>query len=297
MKLGFSSLGCPEWDLDTIIKQAASLGYQGIELRGLQGEMHLPGSPALRKDPQAVINQLGDAKVELVCLATGNSFHHPDKKRVANEKAQVREFLELAGELKCPFVRVYGDEVPRYEDKNVTLMRIVEALADLAPVAAACKTTILLENHGDFSGSRDLWYLVDAVNHPAVQGCWHPCHGKVAGDRPTLAIPRLGRKIALAHIVDGKFNEAGALETYVMPGDGDVDLGLTLDLLRGIAYDGYLIFEWPKLWVASLAAPEQALPAAISKMKALLAALESVKELTAYKGDKNVPKYAARAGA
>jgi sugar phosphate isomerase/epimerase len=295
MKLGFSSLGCPEWDLDTIIKQATALGYQGIELRGLQGEMHLPASPSLRKDSQAVITQLEDAKIELVCLATGNCFHYQDRKRVAQEKAQVREFIELASELHCPFVRVYGDEVPRYEDKNVTMSRIAEALVDLAPVAAAHQTTILLENHGDFAGSRDLWLLIDTVNHPAVQGCWHPCHGKVAGDRATLAIPRLGRKIALAHIVDGRFNDDGALETYVLPGDGDVDMSLNFDLLRGIAYDGYLMLEWPKLWVASLGAPEQIFPAAISKMKAMLAGLEAVKELTAYKVDKNVPRYVTRA--
>ncbi|MEP0843181.1 MAG: sugar phosphate isomerase/epimerase [Phycisphaerae bacterium] len=296
MKLGFSSLGCPEWDLETIVAQAKSLGYDGVELRGLQGQMHLPACPALRRDPRGVASLFKDAHVELVCLGTGNSFHWTEPRRLATEKAQTREFLELAGELGCPFVRVFGDEVPRYEDKNATLLRIVAALRELAPVAAANKVTLLLENHGDFAGSRDLWFILDAVNHPAVRGCWHPCHGKAAGDRPTLAVPRLGRKIALTHVVDGKFTAQGALEVYVLPGDGDVDMGLVFDLLRGVAYDGYLMFEWPKLWVPALAGPEQALPAALSKMKALLAELEKVKELTAYKGDKNTPRYAKPAG-
>lgn len=292
MKFGFSSLGCPEWDLDTIITQAAALGYDGIELRGLQGEMHLPTSPAMRRDLKGVRARLEEARVELTCLGTGNCFHWREAKRLAAEKSQVREFIELAAELNCPYVRVFGDEVPRYEDKNAALMRIAGALRDLAPVAAAHKVTLLLENHGDFANSRDLWLILDTVNHPAVSGCWNPCHAKAAGDRPTLAIPRLGRKISLAHIVDGRFTPEGALELYALPGDGDVDMGLVFDLLRGIAFDGYLMFEWPKLWVASLAAPEQALPAAISKMKALLAELTAVKELTAYKGDKNAPRYA-----
>lgn len=292
MKLGFSSLGCPEWDLDTIITQAAALGYSGVELRGLQGEMHLPALPVLRKDPAAVARRFRDAGVEPVCLATGNCFHWQDRRKIAENKQQVREFIELAGELGASFVRVFGDEVPRYEHRNATMLRVADALRDLAGVAAAHRTIILLENHGDFTGSRDLWFILDTVNHPAVRACWHPCHAQVAGDRPSLAIPRLGRRIALTHVVDGRFTPGGVLEGYALPGDGTVDLDLTIDLLRGIGYDGYLVFEWPKLWMASLAAPEQALPAAIARLNALLSRLESAKELTAYKGDKNAPRYA-----
>ncbi len=296
MKFGFSSVGCPDWDLDTIIGQAAAMGYQGVELRGLQGEMHLPASPALASNPAAVVERFSNAGVELVCLATGNCFHWKDARKLAEHKAQVREFLELAGELGCPYVRVFGDEVPRYEQKQATLVRIADALRELAPAAAACHTTIVLENHGDFAGSRDLWFILDAVSHPAVRCCWHPCHAKVAGERMTLSVPRLGRMIALTHIVDGRFNEDGALETYVIPGEGDADLERFLDLLRGIAYSGYLIFDWPKLWVTSLADPDKSLPAALAKMKGMLDKLTAVKELTAYKGDKNVPKFTESRG-
>jgi len=295
MKLGFSSLGCPQWDLETIIAQAAAMGYNGVELRGLQGEMHLPALPALRQDAKAVAGKFRDAGLELVCLATGNCFHWQDKRKLAEHKQQAREFIELAGELGCPYVRVFGDEVPRYEDKSATMQRIACALRDLAGVAAEHRTTLLLENHGDFAASRDLWFILDIVNHPAVRACWHPCHAQVAGDRPSLAIPRLGTRTALVHMVDGRFTAEGALEAYVLPGAGKVDLGLTVDLLSGVGYDGYLMFEWPKLWVASLAAPEQALPTALAKMKAMLAGLAAVKELTAYKGDKNAPRYAKAA--
>jgi sugar phosphate isomerase/epimerase len=294
MKLGFSSMACPDWDLETIIAQAAAMGYQAVELRGLQGELHLPVSSAVAGNPSAVAGRFRDAGVELACLATGNCFHWQDRKKQIEQKAQVREFLELAGQLGCPYVRVFGDEVPRHEQKQTTLLRIVEALRELAPVAAAHQTTIVLENHGDISSSRDIWFILDSVDHPAVKCCWNPCHAKVAGERPSLSVPRLGRMIALAHLVDGRFNEDGALESYAIPGEGDVDMERYLDLLRGIAYSGYLIFEWPKLWIASLADPDKALPAALAKIKSILEKLSGVKELTAYKGDKNLPKFVQR---
>lgn len=294
MKIGFSTIGCPDWDLDTIIAQGAALKYEAVELRGIQGEMHLPACAAVAKDPESVANRFAEANLDLACLATGNAFHWPDKKKVAENKAQVREFIELAAQLRCPLVRVFGDEVPRYEQKQVTLLRIADALRDLAPVAASNGVTLVLENHGDFAASRDVWFILDAVNHPAVQCCWHPCHAKAAGDRLTLSVPRIGRLISLVHLVDGRFNEDGALEGYALPGDGNVDIERFLFLLRGVTYDGYLIFDWPKLWVPGLADPDKAFPAALTKTKALLSKMESVKELTAYKGDKNVPRYAAR---
>jgi sugar phosphate isomerase/epimerase len=291
MKLGFSSQGCPDWDLDTLVAQAAAMGYQGVELYGLQGEMHLPALPLMRQDPKAVASRFRDAGIELVCLSTANAFHWQDRRRIAENQQQVREFIELAGELGCPYVRVLAGELPRNEARNTTLPRIADALRELSGIAAANGTIILLENHGDFAGSRDLWWILDTVQHPAVRACWHPCHGQAAGDRPSLAIPRLGRRIALAHLVDGQFAANGAFEAYALPGAGQVDLELTLDLLRGIGYEGYLIFDWPRRRIASLPGAEQALPAALAKMKAMLDKLESTKELTAYKGDKNAPRY------
>jgi len=289
MKLGFSSLGCPSWDLETIIAQAAAMGFNGVELSGLQGQTHLP---ALRQDAKGVAGRFRDAGVELVCLATGNYFHWQDRGKLDEHKRQARESIELAGELGCPFVRVFGGEVARFEDKSVTVRCIVEALGGLAAEAAEREVTILLENQGDFATSRHAWYILDTVNHPAVRACWHPCHAQAAGDQPSVAIPRLGTRIALTHVVDGRFAANGTLEEYALPGAGAVDLGLTVDLLGGIGYDGYLMFDWPKSRVASLAAPEEAMPAALAKMKAMLAELAGIKELTAYKGDKNAPRYA-----
>lgn len=292
MKLGFSTLGCPQWDLETIVNQAAAMGYNGVELNGLQGQAHLPALPTMRHDTKGVAGRFRDAGVELVCLATNCCFHWPDAVKMDEHQRQTREFIELAGKLGCPYVRVFGGQVPRGEAKTLTLRRIAEALRDLAGTAAAHGVTILLENEGDFACSRDVWYIVDTVNLPAVRACWHICHAQAGGDRPSVAIPRLNSRIALTHVVDGRFAPNGTLAEYLLPGAGTVDLGLAIDLLGGIGYDGYLMFEWPKSRVTSLAAPEEALPTALAKLKAMLAELASVKELTAYKGDKNAPRYA-----
>lgn len=292
MKLGFSTSACPGWDLETVIRQAASLGYQGVELSGLPGEGHLPASPVLRRDPQAVVQQFRSAGVELVCLGTSHAFHGPDRRQVAQEKARVREHLELAAELACPLVRVLSGRVPPREAKPVTLQRISDALRELAPVAASCATTLVVENTADLGGSRDLWYILDTVNHPAVRGCWSPRNARATGDRASLAVPRIGGRTALVHAADAKCAPDGST-AYALPGDGEAELPLTLDLLRGVGFDGYLIFDGPRESASGLDGPEQALAAAAAKLKAILSDIEAVKELSAYKGDKNVPRYAS----
>ena len=45
MKLGFSSLVCPGWSLESIVTNAAAMGFDGVELRGIRGELELPLVP------------------------------------------------------------------------------------------------------------------------------------------------------------------------------------------------------------------------------------------------------------
>jgi len=35
MKIGFSTLGCPDWTLSEILATAKDLGYNGVEIRGI----------------------------------------------------------------------------------------------------------------------------------------------------------------------------------------------------------------------------------------------------------------------
>ncbi|MFQ5412687.1 MAG: sugar phosphate isomerase/epimerase family protein [Phycisphaerae bacterium] len=297
MKLAFSSVGCPGWDLATMVEKAREYGYEGIELRGLQGQMHLPLAPQLASNPAKVARLLRETGVELICLATSAAFHMPDPKQVADNRAQVRETVELAGALECPFVRVFGAELPRlklkllgYERRETVLARIAEALRELAAHAAGHGVTILIENSGDFTDSTAMWYLVDAANSPAVKCCWNPLNARSRNERPTVSIPRLGAKIGLVRVGDAKFTEHGEFEGHALPGEGNLELPRLVQLLKGMGYGGYLCLDWPKLWDASLADPDRAFPAAAAYLRPLLDEQPIV--LTAYKGDKFAPKFA-----
>lgn len=292
MKIGFSSLVCPAWNLDTMVANAAKFGFDGVELRGLCGELHLPLVPELARDPEAVRRLFADNHVELVCLGASATLTSKNPRTLAQQKGLVTEFMELASKLGCPYVRIFVGEVDRRDNQRAALSRIATALISLAPIAARLDVTLLVENGGDFPGSADLWFLIDAVNHPAVGCCWNQCHAMTLGERATNSVPRLGCKIGMVHVCDGKFDESGALLNYAPPGEGDIGVKRQIEILKGLAYDRYLIFEWPKLWVDSLPAPELVLPIVAGFLREAIDAKQPV--LSAYKGDKNAPKLAAR---
>jgi len=281
---------CPGWDLDTIIGNASKLGFDGVELRGLRGALHLPLVPELAADPAGVRARFEEKGVELVCLGASAMLGAPRTRDGAREEAVLFEFLELAGALGCKYVRILAGEARRSESHRVTLARIAERLRSLAPVAARHGVTLLIENGGDFPGSEDLWFLIDAVDHPAIRCCWNQCTAMTVRERATNSIPRLGRKIALVHICDATFSEQGLPREYRSLGAGDVDVARQIELLRGLVYDRYLVFDWPALWIDSLPEPDAVLPSVATFLRDCVNARQGV--LSAYKGDKNAPRLA-----
>ena len=157
-------------------------------------------------------------------------------------------------------------------------------------MASRYNITLLLENGGDFSGSQPLWFLADAVGHPLVRCCWNQCNAMTIGEKPTTSIPRLGTKIGLVHVCDAAFNDRGILMERRALGEGDTQVARQIELLKGIIYRQYVIFEWPKLWVDSLSGPEVVLPQAVRFLRAKIEEKQDL--LTAYKGDKHAPNLA-----
>lgn len=295
MKIGFSSLVYPKWDLQTIATNASSMGFDGIELRGLCGRPHLPGVGELADKPDKVRDLLQENNVELVCLSTGATLDSCSRRELAGQQAVITEYIELASKLRCPHVRISAGEVQRLDHHQAALARIAEALMSLVPVASRHNVTLLLENGGDFHGSHDLWHLCDAVEHPAFMCCWNQADAMTIRERPTTSIPRLGNKIGLVHLCDAEFDDLGTLLGYKPLGQGHVEIARQIELLKGLTYDRYLVFESPGLSVESAQggpAPEAALLEVAKFLRQCIAAEQAV--LSAYKGDKRPAKFASR---
>ena len=291
IKIGFSTSVCPDWDIQKIARQAGAAGFYGVELAALHGQVHLPEAPGLKTDQQieVVRNLFAANDVELVGLSCQDSVETPSRRLQERATGRIIEHIELAAKLGCPFVRLPMGRTVAFEPAGRTLGRLIAPLAELAAVAFDQGVTLLLCNGGAFPDSKSLWVAVDGVSHPGLKGAWNPVNGLGVRENSTLAVPRLGGMLKMFMACDARFSERGEFRGYTAVGDGAVDYAKTIDLLKGVVFDGYLMLDWPKVTNPMLPDPGGALPAALRVL------LERIKHsdpvLTAYKGDKNPPNY------
>ncbi|RFU83693.1 hypothetical protein DY218_26515, partial [Streptomyces triticagri] len=109
----FSTLGCPDADLDEVIRLAGEVpagACTGVELRCAAGQLAYPRMPATEAD--ALAARLGAAGLHLVCLASYVQVAAADGERDTPQE-DLAAHLRLAAGLGAPAVRVFGGGADR----------------------------------------------------------------------------------------------------------------------------------------------------------------------------------------
>jgi len=258
--LSFSTLGCPDWTFDQITRFAVQHGYKGLEIRGLQRQMDLPQCPEFstaeaRRSTKKLMKQNG---LTFVGLGSSANLHHPEGEEREKNLAEARRFIDLAGQMDCPYVRVFPNNLPKDGDKQPTLNLISKGLQELGDYAKPRNVTVLLETHGDVVRIQDLAAIMQAVNHSHVGLVWDVANmWTITKEAPAEAYRTLQPYIRHTHIKDARLVN-GKLQ-YTLLGQGEVPVWEAIDALHRAGYKGYYSFEWEKLWHPDLAAPEIAL--------------------------------------
>ena len=133
MKLAFSTLGCPNWELDRIVETAERLGYDGVELRAVAGSLDLLARPEFTNDQLNFTRALfADRNVEICCVDTSCTFHSSDQRERSAQIDSARAHAELAAELGAPIIRVFPDTIQPGCSREETRDYIVESLLQVA---------------------------------------------------------------------------------------------------------------------------------------------------------------------
>ena len=269
--LSFSTLGCPNWSLDTILKTAVGSGYQGVEFRGLLGQLDLTKSPAFSTSAQAAETRkrFADQGIRIINLGASTQLHHADPVKRSQHLDEARRFIELAGQLNCPFVRVFPDQLPPDQSREQTLRLISDGLLELGNYAKNHDVTVLLESHGELTRSDLLTQLMTAADHPNVGLIWDVFNMWADSHEPPAEVYRkLKKYIRHTHIKDARIE--GSKHHYVAIGQGDAPLREAITALKKGGYSGFYSFEWEKLWHPEIDEPERAIPQYPTAMKAYL---------------------------
>jgi sugar phosphate isomerase/epimerase len=267
-RLGFSTLGCPKWPWAKVLEQASSLGYAGIELRGLEGEMDLTKRPEFSAVRLAETRQsLADRGLVISDLGSSAKMHEREPSKRAAQLDEAQRFIDLAHNLAAPWIRVFPDAYFPDEPHEATQQRIGETLAELGTFAKGSGVGVLMESHGDLTDSASLVAIMKATAAaPNVGLVWDTHHTVVEGhEAPADTWAQIGKWVHHTHIKDSVAD--GKDRHYVLLGQGTVGVQAIVQALVRGGYDGFFGFEWEKVWHPDIDEPEVAFPQYIQTMK------------------------------
>lgn len=268
--LSYSTLGCPQWPLAQILDFGAAKGYQGIEIRGILGELNLVKVPGFTSAAAIKVTkrQFADKNLKIVNLGASAEMHHADPaKRKANLDGG-KAFITLAAELGCPYVRVFPNALPADQDRQATLNLIASGLRELGTFANGTGVTVLMESHGDLVHPEDILYILKQADSPNIGLVWDIYNmWTITGESPAKIFAKLRPYIRHTHIKDGI--KVNGKENYQLLGRGEAPVAEAIKVLKQSGYGGYYSFEWEKMWHPEIAEPEIAIadfPTAFKKI-------------------------------
>ena len=253
MKLAFSTIGCPSYSWLDIYPMAKDLGFDGIEIRGVQGRPFAPDTspfhPNRRARTRAQLERLG---LEIPCFSSNCELTDVDNREdVINE---VMRYIELASDMGTPYVRLLLARDIRpvgFVDDGY----IVDLLQQLGDIASIYDVTLLVETTSEYTDSARLARVLDAVGMDSVGALWDMHHPyRFHGESPKTTVENLGHHLKYCQVKDSVVKD-GHIE-YRMMGEGDLPLYEMFDVLKASGYDGYISFEWVTRWARDLAVGE-----------------------------------------
>ena len=260
MKLAFSTLGCPQYNMDQIIDLAAKNNYQGIEIRAVSGTVMIAGLDEFKGEGlKETAKKLKDAGIAVACLGTSIGFYAANAEAQKKQLEDAKVAIEIASALDCKYLRTFGGPMPAMQSFGETLRWIWEGYQKLCDLTEAANIIPLLETHDDFSTSPRIREITDGLPGRKIGVCWDFVHSVRFGESPEDTYAALKDYIFHVHVKDSKVFDARGTD-FQLTGEGTVPIKECIALLKSGGYDGYLSFEWEKLWHPEIAEPEVAIP-------------------------------------
>lgn len=225
-------------DLETQCRVLADLGIRFVELRSAWGINVLDLTD---EQLDQVTRTLAAASIET------SSIGSPIGKIAITDDfdAHVARFdraLDVAERLRAPYIRIFSFFVPAGDDPATHRDQVMRRMSALAERAGSRDVTLVHENEKEIYGdvpSRCL-DIVESVGSPRLRLVWDPANFVQVGVRPfTEGYPTLRPYVDYMHIKDATLADA----TVVPAGEGDGEVGATIDALAGDGFDGFFSME------------------------------------------------------
>ncbi len=261
MKLAFSTLGCPRWSLEKVIRAAGEYGFQGLEIRGLQDDLDITRRSEFTGGANSTRRRLQDLGLEIACFSSSIMLSSPDGAGSDASFDELQRYAQLCATFGTPFIRIFGGNIGS-TSRVSALGKAAANLRKMAEIVKDPRVRILVETHDDWMRADHMKSLMTAASADAIGLLWDTNHPFMfLGEAPATTWKETGRWVHHTHWKDSKRNpRAKHGFDPVLMGEGDVPHQEIYQVLKDGDYRGYLSLEWEKRWHPEISEPEIALP-------------------------------------
>lgn len=256
---GFSTIGCPDYDIPQVIDLARTNGFAGIEIRFLRGTTDLVSLAEFSTDIAETRRRFDDAGIRVVGINTGVRMVSLDPAIRQQQIESARANLAIAQALGADYLRVFGGPIPADQDRERTLDAIAAGLGEVADLTHAGGVQSLIETHDSFCRADTVLDLYRRGASDKLGVLWDTLHSFRHGETGEESWSKLGKRIRLVHVKDAYTATPDKFD-FALTGEGNVPVDGFLGLLEREGYAGYVNFEWEKGWHPEIAGPEVAMP-------------------------------------
>ena len=220
------------WSLSKVVDAAQAFGFAGIEFRAEAGHQHGVEIERTKAERRQIRDQIEDAYLEVACIGTGSRFESPDPAERLAVIDRTKQFIELASDLGCSRIRVFGNNIPKEVQRDECVKYVGESLRALGEFAEPYGVDVLLELHGQFRHWGYARGAVEIANHPRVALVYNCDQADIVGGSVASTYDRVRKWVRHVHM--HQFNG---------PRWGVFPYPELFTLLRADGYDGYLSSE------------------------------------------------------
>jgi fatty-acyl-CoA synthase len=265
VKLAFNTLSCPDWSLERVAAAARTHGFQGVELRLIDGDVITPDLVWVNR---ATIRRHFPGDPMVVALAHATRLSSDDPSVRQRDRETTAALIELAADLEVPMIRVFGGQPADGVGVERAVSLVADGLNALSEDAERAGVTVMLETHDAFCRSEVVATVMARVPSRAIGVHWDVQNTTKMGEEPEQALRALGDRLVHVHVKDAR-RSAGEWERVAM-GSGDVPVAEAVQLLQAHGYVGYLGVEIEKKWHPEYPEPDVILPQYAAELRRYL---------------------------
>ena len=272
MKISYTTLACPEWNLKRICEQAVSAGYDGIDFRGYLDQIDISHHTLFQGDEAGkMIREFG---LEVSGVSSSIKICDAPNQSAALEEA--RRTIDVCQRLQAKHVRVFGGGDSENLSRETLAIAGRNTMEKILELDSAQDISWDFETHDVWIRAKDCLLLVERIPFAQFNLLWDMGNSFMFSQESAETIwAQIGERVVYSHIKDAVYRPDEASTHYngwrfVLPGTGELPLAEAVRILNANGYRGWYVLEHEKRWHSNLAEPEKVLPVFAEWMRSLL---------------------------